>query len=339
MPFTSVYHRVSKIETKSEEIAILIASVSKLGLVRVGVLATASPGYEEEVTRALKAPNIWRSIGRCEGSFTHRAIQLVPVKYLRQFREYVQELVNKNLITNFRMIYTADYVSNFPDFGYFDSTNSRWKFDWEGWFASVDEEHPSVSLDDPTSYQLVADKKETMIIRELELDARKRFVEIASNTGMSPQAVKYHYQKLVDSGVAEHYQFRVHPFPFEVSAYHDIMLEFNSKKYLDKFFSIVPKLFFVLGVAKVLRRNTVVVQTWMLESQLQNMFSFFSHMAKAGLLKSYAAVRMDLGTRETQTISDELFDDERGWTVDFEKCLSELPKVEKVEVTTQENLR
>ena len=282
MPFTSVYHRIAKMEAKSQEVAFLLPPVSKLGMVRVAILVSATPGREDEVTTALKAPNLWRSVGFCEGSFTHISVQLVPVKYLRDFRSYVQQLVDSGLIRSFSMIYTGDYVPNFPDFGYYNSTESRWKFDWEGWLASLSEERNDVTFDDPRSYQLLVDQKDLMIISELEMDARRSFADIAKVAAMTPQGVKYHYEKLVALGVANSIQFRVLPFPIEVSAYHEVMLEFNSKEDLDRFYSIVPKLFFVVGVAKILRRNVVMVQTWMLESQLSKMFSFFAQMARAG---------------------------------------------------------
>ena len=334
MPFTSVYHRMAKIEAKSQEVAFLVTPVSKLGMVRVVILALATPGREDEVTAALKAPNIWRSVGFCEGNFTHISVQLVPVKYLREFRSYVQQLVDSGLIRNFSMIYTGDYVPNFPDFDYYNPTESRWRFDWEGWLASLNEERDNVTFDDPESYPLLVDKKDLMIIWQLELDARRSFADIAKAAGMTPQGVKYHYQKLVALGVANAIQFRVLPFPVEVSAYHEVMLEFNSKEDLDRFYSIVPRLFFVAGVAKLLRRNAVMVQTWMLESQLPKMFSFFSQMARAGILDSYSAVRLDFLSKQGQTISEELFDDEKGWIVDFEKCSSELQKIEKAGIST-----
>ena len=334
IPFTSVYHRVAKIEAESEEVAFLIPPDSKLGLIRVAVLASATPGCEDEVTAALKAPNLWRSVASCEGNFTHIAVQLVPVKYLREFRSYIQQLVDSGLLRTFSIIYTGDFVPNFPDFNYYDPTESRWKFDWEGWLASLSEERSNVTFDDPESYRLLVDKKDLMIIWQLQLDARRSFADIAKVAEMTPEGVKYHYQKLVDLGVANSIQFRVLPFPMEISAYHEVMLEFNSKEDLDRFYSIVPRLFFVFGVAKVLRRNAVMVQTWMLESQLPKMFTFFSHMARAGVLNSYSAVRLDWLSKQGQTISEELFDDEKGWVVDFEKCSSELQKIEKVGIST-----
>lgn len=334
MPFTSVYHRIERLESGVEEIAQLSPSVAKCGLVRVAVLATAAPGREDEVTRALKAPNIWRSVGFCEGNFTHISFQLVPLEVLAEFRGYIQELVDRKLITNFSLIFTGDYVPNFPDFNYYNRVDSTWKLDWEGWFASLDKEMDLASLEDPQEYTLAVDKKDLMVVRKLEINGRKSLVDIARATGMTTHAAKYHFDKVVEAEVAKHFRFRVYPFPIDESAPQMTMLEFSSKKDLDKFFSIVPKLFFVIGASKVLRRNALMIETLMLDSQLQSMFSFFSHMAKAGYLTSYSTVRMDFASRQTQSISDELFDDEKGWVVDFQKCKSELPKVEKVEVTS-----
>ena len=77
-----------------------------------------------------------------------------------------------------------------------------------------------------------------------------------------------------------------------------------------------------------------MIQTWMLSSQLYRLFAFLSHLAKAGFLKSYSSVRIDFASRQTQSISDELYDDEKGWNVDFEKCSAELSLTEKVAVNS-----
>jgi len=60
IPFTSVYHRVAKLEAKSKRVASLMPQVSGLGLVRIVVLVSANPGCEDRVTAALKLPNYWR---------------------------------------------------------------------------------------------------------------------------------------------------------------------------------------------------------------------------------------------------------------------------------------
>jgi DNA-binding Lrp family transcriptional regulator len=333
IPFTSVYHRIARIETNSQEVAALVPPGSKLGLVRIVTLASAAPGSEDKVTTALKAPNLWRSVARCEGNFTHISVQLVPAKYLKEYRSYIQQLVDVGLVKTFSIIYTGDYVPNFPDFDYYDPRETRWKFDWEAWLASLDK-NSGFTTDDPQSYQIHTDKKDLMIIWQLEMNARSSFADMAKTVGMTPQGVKYHYEKLFALGIVKPIQFRVHPYPMEVAAYHEVMLEFNSKEDLDRFCSIVPRLFFVLGLAKLLRKNAVMVQTWMLESQLPKMFSFFSELARKGLLRSYSAVRIDFASKQGQTISEDLFDDEKGWVVDFAKCSYELQRIEKAEIST-----
>src|SRR5208337_4792846 len=57
IPFTSVYHRIERLESKSGALAYVVPKLSRLGMVRVVVLATARLGCEEAVTQALKAPN------------------------------------------------------------------------------------------------------------------------------------------------------------------------------------------------------------------------------------------------------------------------------------------
>jgi DNA-binding Lrp family transcriptional regulator len=334
MPFTSVYHRISRIESKAQEIALLIPAVAKLGMVRVTILVAASPGREDEVSRAIKNLNLWRATGSCEGTFTHISTQIVPVKYLKEFRTYIQQLRDSNLITSFNITYTGDFVPNFPDFASYDPANSEWRFDWEEWFASLTWISDFVAFDDPADYTLAVDKKDLLIIKELEKDVRKSFTDIARVAGITAQTVKSRYETLVAMGIANRFHMRIFPYPIEVAAYHQVMLEFNSKEELDKFVSIVPKLFFVVGIAKVLRRNSLILETQILDSQSQKMFSFFSHMARAGSLQTYSAVRMNWMSRKTQSISDELFDDENGWVVDFAKCSSDLQKVASIPLSS-----
>lgn len=98
IPFTSVYHRVGKIETKSKRLAAVIPQVSKLGMVRIVLLTTANPGFEESVTAALKIPNLWRSVNRCEGAFTHLSVHVVPIQFMKHFRTYLKRLSELDLI-------------------------------------------------------------------------------------------------------------------------------------------------------------------------------------------------------------------------------------------------
>lgn len=335
IPFTSVYHRVAKIEAKSNRVATLITQVSKLGMVRAVVLANASPGFEERVSAALKIPNLWRSMNRCEGAFTLLSVHVVPVQFIKHFRTYVKRLSELDLIRQSRIILTGEYIPNFPAFKYYDPVSNQWTFDWRRWLTAL-KNKPTKTIEDPMNYVVLADSKDLLIVKELEKNARISFADLAPLLGMSLQGVKYHYdRKLIPTEIVKHFGFDVWPYPEEVSAYHEVFLQFTSNKAMNSFFSLVGELFFVLGVAKVLHQNSLIIRTYILQNQVWNMLAFFSQMAIKGMLESYSTVRQDFNGRETQTISFELFNDEKGWTFDLEKCLSELSKLAKLVAVPQ----
>ena len=330
IPFTSVYHRVARLEAKSKRLVSLIPQVSKLGLVRVIVLVTANLGSEDRVTMALKVPNYWRSVNRCEGTFTHFSVHLVPFKFLKQFRSYMKRLTELGLITQSSIMLTSDYIPNFPNFDYYNPATNEWAFQWGRWLASF-KKKPSQTIEDPASYPILADKKDMLIVKELEKNARKSFADLAPLLGISLQGVKYHYdKKLVPTGIVNYFGFDVWPYPETVSAYHEILLKFTNSRDMNRFYSSMNEFFFVLGISKVLHQNSLLVRTYTLQTQVPSLFTFLSQMAQEGLLESYSAVRQDFIEREGQTISYELFDQEQGWNFDLKQNLAELSKLARV---------
>jgi len=330
IPFTSVYHRVERIESKSGPIVYVVPKLSKIGMVRVLVLAAVRLGCEEPVTRALTAPNLWSAIESCEGTFTHASTHSVPVSSLGPFTDYVSDLCRTGLVTDMKVIPLGDYVPNFPDFTYYDPSRQEWTFSWDRWLTKISAAEPPETLRDPPSYATDVDEKDLLIVRKLETNARKTYSELAPVLGISLYGVKYHFDnKLVPSGIVTNFQFNVVPYPKEVSALHEIMLEFDNSLSMDKFVSAIRNLFFVVGFAKVLDKNAIILRTYILESQLPKLFVFFSELAKANLLQSYSAIRKEIHSRRTQTISHELFDKEKGWIVDFDRLRRELETVER----------
>ncbi len=324
IPFTSVYNRVGKLEAESGRIAYLMPQVSKLGLTRLVVLVNAKAREADRVRSALKMPNFWWAINPCEGPFTYHSVHAVPVKYLNNFRAYVRELKKVGLISECRTIRTGEQIPNFPNFRYYDVKTNSWTLPWGSWLEALKEIIPR-EIEDPTDYANLVDKKDLLVVKELEKNARKRFADLAPLLGVSLQAVKYRFDKrLVPSGIAKNFGLDVYPYPIEVSAYHEIMLEFPSKEAMNRFFALQKELFFILASSKVIDRTTLMVRTCILESQLHNMFRFFSEMAKEKLLESYSALRLSFKGRETQTISYELFDDKNGWVFNPTRCMSEL---------------
>ncbi len=328
IPFTTIYHRISKIESKAGKLVTLISNVAKLGMVRLVVLVASKPGLEDIVTQALRIPNYWRVIERCEGAFTHHSIQTVPVKFLKTFREYISTMYAMNLIKSFRIIQTSDSCSIFADFSSYNSASGEWTFHWDQWLHELTMSTPRSTIQDPRGEQVRVAKVDVEIISELEINGRMNFAEIAKRINTSPQAVKYHYDnKLVPGGLVEQFHFAVAPYPVELSAYHEFMLEFPNSITMNRFFSLSKRLFFVDHVSKALRKTTLIVRTRMINSQVESMFAFFSEMVNVGLLTSYSAVRLNLNSRLHQTISCELFDDPEGWQWDVYNVLLQLNKL------------
>jgi DNA-binding Lrp family transcriptional regulator len=328
IPFTTVYHRIARIESKSEQIAHLLPNVARLGITRIMLLVAAKPGLEDLVTQALKIPNYWRSVERCEGAFTHHSIQIIPNKFLKVFREYISTMQAMNLIKSFRLVQTGDSYPIFPDFSSYNCSSGEWVFDWDGWLNGVKSGAPTETIQDPRGELVSVDKVDLEIISYLDQYARMRFTEIAEKINTSPQSVKYRYDtKLVAGGIVGAYDFLVVPYPPEVSSWHEFMLEFPDAAAMNRFFSVSKRLFFIHHMAKALRKNTLLVRTRIIGSQVENIFSFFAEMVNAGQLTTYSAVRLNMNTRVKQTISTELFDPLSGWQWDVYKNLLELNKL------------
>jgi DNA-binding Lrp family transcriptional regulator len=328
IPFTTVYHRVRKLEAKGKRLAYLVPKTSLLGMQRIVVLVSATAGGEELVTNALKIPNLWRCVNACEGTFTHLSVHTVPINYLRDYRKYLQRLSALGLITRCTILPTGDYIPNFPNFKYYDSRTKSWMFPWETWLSTLKKTRPNEGPEDAERYPLLADKKDILMLKELERNARKTFAELTPLLEMTLQGVKYRYdRRLGPTGLLRPIGYDIYPYPAEISAYYEIMLEFAGKSALDKFYSLRYEMFFVHGLAKILRRNAMLARTYIAQSQVSNMLGFFSEMAKAGLLASYSPIRMIFTGRETQTIPYELFDDEKGWLFSLPACLAKLSKL------------
>jgi DNA-binding Lrp family transcriptional regulator len=325
IPFRTVYNRIEQIEAKSGKVAKLIPNVAKIGLVRVNLLVTARAGQEERTRKALKIPNLWRSVETCEGAFTHHSIQIVPNQLLQGFREFISAMSDVGLIKNHRIVLTGDSVQNFPDFSSYNPRRNEWTFDWEGLLNDLKVGRPDRTIEDPSEPVLRVDKTDLQIIENLEMNARANFKDIANDVGVSPQTVKYRYDtKLLPSGLVDQFNFLVVPYPMEMAAYHEVMLQFTSNNSMNKFFSLVRKLFFVIAVSKALQQNALFVRTYLPNSQVSEMFEFCSQMAEADLIEDYSAVRLDLARRDLQTISSELFDNDKGWIWDLNDCLAKL---------------
>ena len=327
IPFTTVYHRVNKLEKRIGRVAQLLPSYSKLGLACLVVIAKARSAAEEHLTKALALPNYWSSVTRCEGGFTHHSVQCVPVEHLTSFDRYLKQLSRNSLIDNMQVIRVGDILPLNLNFQYYNSVDRTWSFTWDKWFEKLIRFKAIGRIDDPGNYTRIADKHDLFIVKELQKNARARLAGLARIMGMTLPGVKYHYDRIVARGVCKHFWIEVFPCPIEVSAVYDVMLDFPSRESMNKFFSFANNLFFFIDVTKVIGKNSLLMRAHIPEMQVSNMFQFLSELAGRRALTSYSALRLRFETRASQTISYELFDEKKGWIFDYAKCAAELKKI------------
>ena len=327
IPFTTVYHRVNKLEKRIGRVAQLLPSYSKLGLACLVVIARARYGFEEQLTKALELPNYWLSVTRCEGGFTHHSVQCVPIEHLTKFDSYLRQVSRNGLADNLDIVRVGDTLPLNLNFQCYDAFDQTWRFAWDKWLEKLVRAKAVERIDDPANYARVVDKHDLFIVKELQKNARAKLAGLASIMGMTLPGVKYHYDRMVARGVCKRFWIEVFPYPIEFSAVYDIMLDFPSRESVNKFFSFINNLFFFVDVAKVIGKNSLLARAYIPEVQVSNMFQFLSELARRRALTSYSALRLRFETRASQTISYELFDERKGWIFNYAKCAAELKKI------------
>jgi DNA-binding Lrp family transcriptional regulator len=327
IPFTTVYHRVGKLESRVGRIAHLAPSVSRLGLTCVVVINNAKPGYEDRLTTALKLPNYWWTVTRCEGGFTHHSVHCVPIEHLSGYDRYLRLLSRYGLADVTRIIHVGDYFPVNLDFKLYDAKEKTWRFAWDKWFDGLNRAQVVKKIFDPPSYSRAVDKKDLLIVKELQKDGRKTLTELSPMLGITLQGVKYHYDRLAARGVCNNFWTNVLPYPIEISAIYEIMIDFQSRERMNRFFSFLNNLFFIINVTKVLGKTSLILRAYLPETQVSKLFEFLSATARKRILATYSVVRLRYETRESQTISYELFDDKKGWAFDYANLVAEARRI------------
>lgn len=327
IPFTTVYHRVGKLEKRIGRVAHLVPSFSKLGLTCMVVIAKAKPGVEERLTAALKLPNYWWSVTRCEGGFTHHSVHCVPVVHLNSFDRYLKQLSRSGLVDNLEIIRVGDFLPLNPNFHYYKPVDRTWRFAWNKWSEKLMRQKVVRRIDDPTNHTPVPDKHDLFIIKEFQKDGRTTLARLAPLMGLTLPGVKYHLDRLVARNACKNFSIDIFPYPIEVSSIYDVMLDFPSREWMNKFFSFVSNLFFFINVTKVIGKNSLILRAYIPEMQVSNMFQLLSELTRRKMLVSYSPIRLRFETRTSQTISYELFDEKKGWLFDYAKCTTGLKKI------------
>lgn len=317
IPASTAYLRLQNLEQWGP-LSHAYADLSKLGMERAVVFLNPMLGQEDPAVKLMKSLGYWFTWGPSDGPFSQHWTLHYPRIYRQQILNSLEDgkYLHSNVIQDSQFHVTGSFHPVFPNFELFDPRTKEWHFEWQKWLASTTEGNESTSsrqLLDPESYDLLVDKIDLIIIKELEKNARQSMTDIAKEARISPQVAAYRYRRLITREFFVGNSLELQIFPPQISSTREFMVRFTKREGLDNFVAAAPRTIFVNGLAKKVKEDVLFVRTFTPTVEEGNLINFFKQLSEAGLVKEFSSVRIYPFAREIQTTSYELFDDETGW--------------------------
>ncbi len=338
LPYTTVYNRVTKLESQGVLKTWVYPNYSKLGLSRAVVLATPHPGKEILAREALKVPGFWLKIARCLGDTNgYYSQHAVPTPNRQDFELYLEQLVERGLVKKYKVFWIGNSEFPLTNFDYFKAKDKSWKFDWRGWLeklstarAKAESGRQSITHTDQF------DKRDLVILKELANDARTTLADLSKLLGLTLPATKYRFDKLVARGLIQEYVIDLLPFAPQISKLIDLRLDFKSENSMRAVENALPDIPIVQGYSVIAGLNSMTVRVYIPQVEVSNLFAFISLMVTRGVLTNYSYLVIDPMTIQAQTFSHKEYNDGKGWSYDSREYLKTVdnlvPKWTKTEI-------
>jgi Lrp/AsnC family transcriptional regulator, leucine-responsive regulatory protein len=338
LPYTTVYNRVTKLESQGVLKTWIYPNFQKLGLSRAVVLATPHPGKEIFAREALKVPGFWLKIARClgdtNGYFSQHA---VPTPNRQDFELYLEQLMERGVVKKYKVYWLGDAGFPLTNFDYFKPKDRSWKFDWKAWLEKLATTRAKTESTRQSSSQPdTFDKRDLVILKELAKDARTTLADLSKLLGLTLPATKYRFDKLVARGLVQEYVIDLLPFAPQISKLIDLRLDFKSEAAMRGVENALSDLPIVQSYSLITGLNSMTVRVYLPQVEVSNLFAFLSLLISKGVLTNYSYLVIDPMTIQSQTFSHKEYNDEKGWNYDSKEYLKTvdnlMPKWTKTEI-------
>lgn len=281
-----------------------------LGLKKAIFMVEAEPGREELLLNCLKINGFWIYLAPIYGVIPgFIGVYTIPVDHTDEFERFLDELKKVGLARSVQHIWTTSLRRVNLVGTWFDSASEKWVFQWENWVNEIPNQSTELpyTLKDPEQFPILTDKTDIFILKELEKNATVSFSELAERLGITPQAVRRRYRKLLKLDLIEGFEIHLYQFrtmPFE--AFYFIFTFENHEKYVKFAASLLDKPF-VVSLGKIRGQNSMLA---FLNVPLQEFKGFINALSKlraVGWLQDYFYVHLDLDKSLRQTFSYEYF--------------------------------
>ncbi|MEM2538422.1 MAG: Lrp/AsnC family transcriptional regulator, partial [Candidatus Methanomethylicia archaeon] len=241
----------------------------------------------------------------------------IPKEAISEFNKFIRSLEKEgNIKITYINTNPIEYNTK-PNIDWFNDEERKWDFKWEEWIDEVihgkEIEVPLIKSEE----YMVLDKPDVFIIRKLEEDAETSFKEIASEMGVTPPTIRYHYYKhLIKYDIIKGYEAELKLYPEEISAHILTQIQFTSRKNMYTFLASLEGKPFTSRALINLENNIVVIYNYVPLDQIIELNKALIIMKKIGIIKDYSIGLIDRKVKKEKKLPMELY--ERGkWTVKF----------------------
>lgn len=332
LPITTIRFRLKKMINDGQILVAINPNLPRLGLARAFVIADAFLGHQDRLLEAIKNTDYWTYIIRCYGKFDgYCAYFAFPAIHMEVLKDYVNKAKRLQALSNSRFFWITNSRVVPPDFSWFNLERKEWRFRWDEWVNDIltaQSELPDV-IKEPHDYPIMADKRDLLIIKELQKDESIQFKRLAKIVGVTPQTVGYRYRKhILQRNLILDHAVDVYPFPIQISDLYVFIIDFSNKESVAKFANACEKKPFVVSYTKIIGKNSLVVNVYILKAEFPNLIRSLNRLYIEGLIKDFLYVTLDPMSYKRQTISYEYFENGK-WTYHPDEKIKQLKEISR----------
>jgi DNA-binding Lrp family transcriptional regulator len=330
LPVTTVRFRLERMKKAGQVLVVANPNLPKLGLAKAFMVADAHLGHQDRLFETVRNTDYWTYIIRCYGKHDGFCSYFAfPASYIKALEEYMHEAESLQAFFNPKFFWSTNTRAVPPNFSWYDFKEKRWNFDWQEWMSDVltGNNDSAETIEDPVDYAIAVDKKDLLILKELQKDETIGFNRLAEVVGVSPQSVGSRYSEhILKRRLIVDYAVDVYPYPFEVADFYLFKIDFVDTRSLGRFANACEGRPFILSYSKIIGKNALLVNMYIVRTEFPNLIKCLNRLFIEGSVTSFFYITLDISSYRRQTISYEHFDNGK-WVYDISDKTEKLRRI------------
>lgn len=298
LPNSTLAFRIKQLVEKLDLEINARVDFNRLGLMRAIVFAETLPGQWDTLWRVMENLGYLTYLTKCFGVFYGcYGIFAFPVKEKSKLEDYFDEARKLKLLSHANVYWTTNLCEVHPNFELYDFEKREWSFNWQKWIEEIKDGKDDLpeNLSDPKEYPILADKKDLRLLRQLEKNGITPFKELAKIVGISPRGVAYRYEKhLIERKLIVDHMVHFFPYPYQMTNVCTFTIQFSNQRKLAKFVNSLDNKPYILSYAKVLGKNTLIVNTYIPASEFPGFMNSLNHLAEMDIVANFSHATLTL---------------------------------------------